>query len=67
MPTRVITSEQELRDLILLGVSGVYKDATPWPNSVERDWANGSPLYDVNYYNTIVRGLTALNYRLEIE
>lgn len=40
---RIVTSEEELRTLILVGVTGTFLDniVNPWPNSNEMCWATG--------------------------
>ena len=67
MPTRVITSEQELKDLILLGVTGKYildSKSDEWPNGYEILWATGGLKTSSG---VIAVGIEAGNYLLEVE
>lgn len=66
---RTITSEQELRDLILLGVTGKYNpryegdDSSDWPIAQEIQWAKGDPVTDAYMQRQISAGC----YLLETE
>ena len=69
MATRVITSEQELKDLILLGVTGKYRpryegdDNSDWPIGPEIRWAKGGKVADAYMQRQISAGC----YLLETE